>query len=219
MPDAHVIDNLNWDSTESYIEKLSTNARRNLRKTVLKTEDNYQIHLRKSASMDDRSVTIPEDISSEEVEYWYQLYLNVKKDSYNLNTFDIPLKLFKNFLLHPQWDIFELKLKSEASGKPVAVVFCHMSSGKNYSPFVIGLDYNYVVTHGCYRQGMFQSILRANRLKCNKVYLGMDASVEKKKFGSRVENKSVFIQTSDNYKMELIETVYNKGKRYEKAAV
>jgi 7-keto-8-aminopelargonate synthetase-like enzyme len=210
MPDTHVIENLLWDSTESYIQNLSVNARRNLRKTVLKTEDDYHIHLRKSASMDDRlEKTVVAEISSSEVDYWYELYLNVKRNSYNLNTFAMPIKLFRHLLYCSNWDIFELKLKSDVSEKPVAVVFCYMSSKKNYSPFMIGLDYDYVVSHGCYRQGIFQSILRANRLQCNKVYLGMDASVEKQKFGSRLISKSAYVQTSDNYNMELIGAVYS----------
>jgi predicted N-acyltransferase len=221
MPDAHIIDNLEWETTDAYISNLSTNARRNLKKTVLKTEENYQIHLRKSASMDERSDSphTAHEVTSEEVDYWYKLYLNVKKGSYNLNTFDIPRKLFEKLLYHPNWDIFELKLTNENHPRPVAVVFCYMSSKRNFSPFVIGLDYDYVVSHGCYRQGMFQSILRANRLNCNKVYLGMDASVEKKKFGSRAVAKSAYIQTSDNYKMEFIETVYNKKVNYEKTGI
>jgi 7-keto-8-aminopelargonate synthetase-like enzyme/predicted N-acyltransferase len=213
MPDAHVIDNVDWDTTETYIEKLSVNARKNLRKTVLKTLDNYDIHLRKSTYMDDMTEVVPsKDIESSEVDYWYKLYKNVKEGSFNLNTFDIPIKLFKNLLQHPNWDIFELKLRSDSNPNPVAVVFCYMSSKKNYSPFMIGLDYNYVVSHGCYRQGVFQSILRANRLKCNKIYLGMDASIEKQKFGSRIVKKSVFIQASDNFNMEFMEAVFNKNK-------
>ena len=161
--------------------------------------------------MDDRSVNKSGEIIDEsEVKYWYELYMNVKRDSYNLNTFDIPYKLFKNLLFHPNWDIFELKLKSGEHSKPVAVVFCYMSSKKSFSPFMIGLDYRYVISHGCYRQGMFQSILRANRLKCKTIYLGMDASVEKQKFGSRIVKKSVFIQATDNFNMELMEAVFNK---------
>lgn len=211
MPDTHIIENMDWETTETYVNSLSSNARRNLRKTVLKTENDYEIHLRKSASMDDRSpMASSTEVSSAEIDYWYQLYLNVKKNSFNLNTFDIPKKLFSKVLTQPNWDIFELKLKSGETTQPVAAVFCYMSSKRNYSPFMIGLDYNYVVSHGCYRQGMFQSILRANRLKCDKVYLGMDASIEKQKFGSKVVRKSVFIQASDNYNFEFMETVYNK---------
>jgi len=219
MPDTHVIDNLDWNSTESYIEGLSVNARKNLRKTVLKTEKDFEIRLRKSAipGMDgNRPLT---EVSQSEVNYWYELYMNVKRGSYNLNTFNIPRKLFENLVYSPNWDIFELMLKSGDNPKPVAVVFCYLSSKKNYSPTVIGLDYNYVISHGCYRQGVFQSILRANKLKSRKVYLGMDASIEKQKFGSRIIPKSVYVQTNDNYNMEFIGTVYDKKTNHGKATV
>ena len=219
MPDTHVIENLDWNSTEEYIEGLSVNARKNLRKTVLKTEKDFEIRLRKSAvpGMDGDKIFI--EVSPSEVDYWYELYLNVKKGSYNLSTFDIPRKLFENLVHSPNWDIFELILKSGENPKPVAVVFCYLSSKKNYSPTVIGLDYKYVISHGCYRQGVFQSILRANKLKSRKVYLGMDASIEKQKFGSRIIPKSVYVQTNDNYSMEFIGTVYDKKTNHGKTSV
>jgi DNA-dependent RNA polymerase auxiliary subunit epsilon len=62
-------------------------------------------------------------------------------------------------------------------------------------------------------------VLRANALDSKKIYLGMDASVEKQKFGSRVVPKSVYVQSNDNYNMEFIETVYNKKSNYEKATI
>jgi predicted N-acyltransferase len=219
MPDAHVIENANWDSVDSYIGTLSVNARRNLKKTVLKTVDDYEVILRKSALPELDGESIRANVSLEEIEYWYQLYLNVKRDSYNLNTFTIPFKIFKNLVTSPNWDIFELKLKSVDNPNPVAVVFCYLSSSKNYSPFMIGLDYDYVISHGCYRQGIFQSVLRASKLKCNRIYLGMDASVEKQKFGSVIVPKSVYVQMNDNYNMEFIESVYNKAGSHGKARV
>ena len=76
---------------------------------------------------------------------------------------------------------------------------------------IIGLDYNYVLSHGCYRQGVYQSILRAHDLKCNKIYLGMDASVEKQKFGAKIIRKSNYIQCNQNYNMELINLIPNKS--------
>lgn len=124
--------------------------------------------------------------------------------------------------LNPRRSTFYSKLPPflYINPKPVAVVFCHLSSKRNYSPTVIGLDYNYVVSKGCYRQGVFQSVLRANKLGCNKVYLGMDASIEKQKFGARIIPKSAYIQADDNYNMEVISSVYHgKNSINEKARI
>lgn len=74
----------------------------------------------------------------------------------------------------------------------------------------VGIDYNYVFTHGCYRQVMYHCLLRANNLGCDKLYLGMDAAIEKKRFGVEVSQKSVYVQANDNFNMELIGTVFNK---------
>jgi len=72
------------------------------------------------------------------------------------------------------------------------------------------MDYDYVLTHGCYRQGLYQTVLRTNALGCDKLYLGMDASIEKKRFGVDVIGKSVYIQANDNFNMELIGTLKSK---------
>jgi 7-keto-8-aminopelargonate synthetase-like enzyme/predicted N-acyltransferase len=204
MPDVHVVENLTWDSVNSYLESLSVNNRRNLSKTVIQTIDEYDVVIRKSSVGCEK---VEDEILESEIKYWYELYGNVKKGSFNLNTFDIPIKFFYSIINNPQWDVFELWLAE--STRPVAVVFCQLSSKMNYSPTVIGLDYDYVLTKGCYRQGVFQSILRANKLKCKRVYLGMDASIEKQKFGSRILPKCVYIQADDNFNMELISTVYH----------
>jgi len=198
MQDTHIIENLNWNTTEAYIQQLSVNARRNLRKSVL-------------ANIDEHKISIPKEVKQDEINYWYNLYINVKESSFNLNTFDLPKNIFNNMVSDLNWEIIELRLKSDNNTKPVAVVFCYKSAKKNYSPMIIGLDYDYVLSHGCYRQGVYQSILRANNLKYNKVYLGMDAPIEKQKFGAKNIRKSNYIQSNQNYNMELINLIPNKN--------
>ena len=46
----------------------------------------------------------------------------------------------------------------------------------------------------------------------------MDASIEKKKFGVKVTSKSVFIQASDNFTMELIGAVYSQKEKVTRMA-
>jgi len=109
--------------------------------------------------------------------------------------------------MHPGWEVIELRLKNEDQTL-VAVGFCYLSSKNNYSIMAVGMDYDYVLSHSCYRQSLYQSVARANQLKCDKLYLGMDASIEKRKFGADTIQKCVFVQASDNFNMELIGAVY-----------
>jgi hypothetical protein len=116
---------------------------------------------------------------------------------------------------HPRWEVIELRLKPEFDDREekdqvVSVGFCYKSSRNTYSFMAVGIDYNYVLSHGCYRQVMYRCVIRANELKCDALYLGMDAAIEKKRFGVEVIQKSVYVQANDNFNMELIGTVFNK---------
>jgi hypothetical protein len=114
-----------------------------------------------------------------------------------------------NMAKHPNWEIIELRLKSDngSEGQLVSVGFCYKSPKNVYSMMAVGIDYDYVIEHGCYRQALYQSVVRANDLKCYKLYLGMDASIEKKRFGVKAIPKSVYVQSNDNFNMELIGTL------------
>lgn len=134
----------------------------------------------------------------------YKLYENVKRKSLTLNTFDLPLKLFINLIKSPYWDVFCLRMRE--NNKMVSVLFNYVSE-KNYCPMLVGMDYDYVVSHGVYRKTLYQSILRAKEQEKDKVYLGMLAPLEKRKFGSDMHRKSAFVQLDDTYKAELISQI------------
>ena len=51
---------------------------------------------------------------------------------------------------------------------------------------VIGLDYDYVFSHGAYRQMMRRALLRAREVGAQRILFGMGASLEKQRFGARV---------------------------------
>ncbi|GHN02185.1 hypothetical protein WSM22_36740 [Cytophagales bacterium WSM2-2] len=206
MPDTHIVDNVKaWNSEEEYMLRLSTKSRWHFRRNIVDKRGYYDI----------RVLTGKKEVSEEQVKTWRNLYMNVKNKSYNINTYALPEKYFTKIIDDPNWEVIELRLKGEGNtenGPIVAVGFCYVSSRNNYSIMAVGLDYEYVVSHGCYRQSLYQSVVRANALKCDKLYLGMDASVEKRKFGVAVVPKSVYLQANDNFNMELIGAVYNQGK-------
>ena len=204
MPATHILhDTDKWQNENEYMLGLSTGNRWHFRRKILDNKDFFKINVLTGKD---------KNTSKEQIDNWYKLYCNVKQKSFNLNTYTLPLKNFTNMALHPNWEIIELRLKSDIvkENTLVSVGFCYKSSKNNYAMFAVGLDYDYVLTHGNYRQALYQSIVRASELKCKKLYLGMDASIEKQRFGVQIIPKSVYIQANDNFNMELIETVYNK---------
>ncbi len=206
MPDTHILSNTKWKNESEYLSSFSSGSRWHFKKLISDKTNFFTTTVLSSKEEKEKGQT----------DLWYKLYSNVKNKSFNINTYTIPLKYFTNIVNHSNWEIIELRLKPEdmettdGEGSLVSVNFCYKSSKNNYSVFAVGLDYDYVLTHGCYRQGLYQTVLRTNALACDKLFLGMDASIEKKRFGVEVIPKSVYIQANDNFNMELIGTF--KGK-------
>lgn len=202
MPSAHTLTKLEWKTEEEYLKQLSTHNRWHLRRKILDKKHYFNVQ---ALSGDNKH-------SATKLEEWKQLYSNVKEKSYNINTFPLPDKYFINMVNHPNWEIIELRLNESEpveNHKLASVGFCYKNSKNNYTMMTVGVDYKYVPEHGAYRQALYQSIVRAAGLKCNLLYLGMDASIEKQRFGVQIEPKSVFIQANDNFNMELITTIHS----------
>lgn len=204
MPETHILaDAKKWRNEGEYMQQLSGSNRWHFRRKVLDKKNFFNV-----------KVLTGKDKDSSQVANWYKLYSNVKGKSLNINTYELPVKYFENIVNHPSWEIIELRLKPEdfstheKDGPVVALGFCYKSAQNNYGITLVGLDYNYVVSHGCYRQTLYQSIARANSLQCNRHFMGMDAAIEKQRFGVTVIPKSVYVQANDNFNMELIGTVY-----------
>lgn len=189
MQDTHVIENLNWNTDDEFLNTISYRSRKHVRKFILKNESEFK-------------VSFAEKSDYTYLEECYKLYLNVKRQSYVINTFDLPIKLFKNAFDDPNWEVLLLKIKS--SDDLGCFVFSYKSKNNNYCPVVIGLNYDYNAKYFCYRQALFQLLKRARQLKANIVYLGMDASIEKQKMGAIVIPKSIYIQANNNYNMDVI---------------
>lgn len=197
MPDTHVLKDLDWSNTEEFISRLSYKSRKHVRQFILRHEDKYTIEI----------VT---EYSRTDLEHWYNLYLNVKKKSLELNTFRLPFSIFKNMAEDKNWEVLTLTLKNQydlrTKKRPVAVVFSYKTKS-NYNPMIIGLDYSFQAEFMCYRQALYQVILRARRLNLKTVRLGFSATIEKRKFGAQVFSPVAYVQAKDNYNMEVLGTL------------
>ncbi|MBN4062188.1 aminotransferase class I/II-fold pyridoxal phosphate-dependent enzyme [Bacteroidales bacterium AH-315-I05] len=197
MPENHLVENLDWNSKEEFIKKLSFNSRRHIKKRITRHEDKYEVEV----------IGQP---ANEVLNYLYQLYLNVKENSLELNTFTLPYKVFENIAKNPNWEMLVLKLKPEhdtrAIRKPVGFVFAYVGQD-TYNPMLVGLDYQFNREYNCYRQCIYRVIMRAKELGLKKVRLGYSATIEKRKFGAKIIESAAYMQAKDNYSMEVLGTM------------
>jgi hypothetical protein len=183
----HVIENLDWNSDEEFMGILSGKSRVHLRKYILPNQPLF-------------SVRINSMIAEELIDEKYQLYKQVKDRGFDMNTFDLPRKFFRNIGKYAAWEMIELSLNE--SNNIIGFGMCYKSPTNNYIPMVVGLNYNANAAYGTYRQILFQAVKRAAQLKSTKLYFGFGADVEKRKFGTRPVAKSAYIQADDNFNFE-----------------
>ncbi len=197
MPNSNVIEKLIWNTKEELIKTVSARNRIHIRTDVFKYEHVFEIVYKNK-------------LTDEEAEYYYSLYLNVEERNRGFNMFNYPKDILKKLSKHPNWEFMEVKLKPEYDNrnerKAVAVGW-HYIPDTHLSPMIIGLDYNYNNEFKVYKQAMYQVLKRARMLGLSKVYLGLSADFEKHKYGAVPHARVAYIQTKDNFNMEVIESM------------
>jgi hypothetical protein len=145
------------------------------------------------------------ELSDDEFDYLYGLYLNVADKGLDLNTFRLPRTVLRDMLEHESWELMLLTPREggRPDGRPV--LFGAMFRGaRHYAPMVVGLDYDFVESHHSYRQGLRQAMLRARALGAKRALMGMGARLEKRRFGAEAQERVAFVQTSDHYSQEVL---------------
>ncbi|MGO3183809.1 MAG: aminotransferase class I/II-fold pyridoxal phosphate-dependent enzyme [Aequorivita sp.] len=190
MPESCSIELAKDETLETYISRLSSRNRKHLRKEVLKIEDLLDIQ-------------IVQDANLVQLEQIGELYSNVHQNNLGLNTFSFPHKLFGKMWVHPNWEFITIAPKDDPK-KMIGVMLCYRNIHNTYVPAFVGMDYEYLEQYHIYRQLLFQTIKRAIELKCCHIALGLTAGFEKRKLGATVYNTYAYIQTADNYTLELM---------------
>jgi 7-keto-8-aminopelargonate synthetase-like enzyme len=197
MPNSNVIDNMKWNTIEDLIQLQSSRNRKNIRTEVLKYENAFEIEYKK-------------ELTQEEADYYYQLYLDVGKRNRGLNVFDYPRSILKKLSKYSNWEFIIIKLKPEFDSRPerkaVAVIWTYVTSN-HLVPMMMGMDYNYNREFKVYKQAIYQTLKRARMLNLSKVYLGLSADTDKHKFGAVQHARVAYLQTKDNYNFEVIESM------------
>ncbi len=194
MPDNNVVTDLSWANKEEYYQGLSQRSRQHFREDIKKHEDKFEVN-------------IETDYTEANINYWYSLYLNVKNNNLDLNTFTLPLKAFTQMLLCNKWEVLSLTVKKQFDfigiEKPVAVVFCYKTTD-SYMPMIMGLDYSYQKEYKTYRQALYQLVLRGKALGCKKINLGFSATTEKKKVNAQPVSTFAYMQAKDSYNFQVL---------------
>ncbi len=153
-------------------------------------------------------------LSPKEIARAYQLYKNVSDKNYALNNIEFPFSLFEGMSQSPRWEFIQIRVKPEyvASGDdPLIGVVCNYQTEESYCAVVLGMDYVYAEDFKLYKQVLFQIAMRGQALGKQRVYLGMTAAQEKKKYGGVAKARVAYVQAQDNYKLELIESMVGYG--------
>ena len=105
---------------------------------------------------------------------------------------------------NPHWE-FILISSVQTPEELIGVMCCYKNGNCTYVPAFVGMDYDYLIEFHTYRQLLFQTIKRAIQLNFKQIDLGMTASFEKRKLGATVIEKFAYLQTADNYTLELLD--------------
>jgi hypothetical protein len=197
MPNTNIVSNMTWNNETMLLESLSHWNKKHVKKEVLKHEHVFEIEYKK-------------ELTDDEAEHFYNLYLNVVNRNRAFNMFNYPKDILKKLSAHPDWEFIILKLKPEfdprLERKAVAAMWTYVTK-THLAPMTIGIDYDYNNKFMIYKQAVYQALKRARMLNLSKVYLGLSADTDKHKFGAVAHPIVAYFQTRDNYNMEVIESM------------
>jgi hypothetical protein len=183
---------------DEWLAGLSPRARHHQRREVLPWEGSFDVEVVGHGGR---------ELDPADLEHLHRLYLNTERRSLELNSFDLPPHVFARMLEFPSWELVLLRIPAEnggpADGRPVAFG-AHFVGAEHYAPLVVGLDYDYVLTHHSYRVALLTVLRRARAHRSGRILLGMGAPLEKRRFGARPERRSAYVQARDHFNMELL---------------
>lgn len=205
LPDTMVID-VDWSSHEEFLARRSKRERRFHREKVEPFEEMWQVEVVSAAS------------GPRGDDFWkelHELYRNVQGRQLALNTFPIPPELLPRLVASPRWEILALHLAPQAGGKedapPQGFIACH-ANAETYSPVLVGMDYDYVESHGLYRQLLSKAVQRAQAVGARRICFGMGSELEKVRFGARPVSQAMFVHAYDRYHQDVLSLMAAEAK-------
>jgi 7-keto-8-aminopelargonate synthetase-like enzyme len=193
MPDSLVVNAVARDD-DRWLDGLSARSRIHQRREVLPWDDAFDVEILRHGGRK------PGD---DELAQLHRLYRNVRDQSLEINSFELPSTLLREMLDHDCWELMVMRLHANPSHPPVAFG-AHFIGEHHYAPMIIGLDYEHVRSDHSYRQALRQALLRARAHRSDRILLGMGASLEKHRFGAAVERRCAYAQSGEHYSQEVL---------------
>jgi 7-keto-8-aminopelargonate synthetase-like enzyme len=193
MPDSLVVNALALDD-EGWLEGLSARSRVHQRREVLPWDEVFDIEILHRGGRE------PDD---NELAQLHGLYRNVREQSLEINSFELPRTMLREMLSHDCWELMVMRLHGDHAHEPVAFG-AHFIGSHHYAPMIIGLDYEHVRSDHSYRQALRQALLRARAHHSDRVLLGMGAPLEKHRFGATSEHRCAYAQSAEHYSQEVL---------------
>lgn len=187
--DSYQFNDVQSYGSDQYLQSLGKKNRYHWRKTVGKNKKYF-------------SVDVVNKLDPEQLQNFYQLYTNVQRQSLEINTYALPLKLFQALNQSDDWEF--IRITHIEDNKVAAVIINHLSD-KFYTPMVIGMDYDY--RHkSIYRIALDSIFNQAKALRYDKVKLGIGAGFEKRRMGAQGYPRRQFIQASDHFQLAALQS-------------
>ena len=205
MPDSMVLEINPLESLDAYLAKLTQRSRRFVTREVLPRTNAITISVRGATA---------QPLTEGECEHLYALYRNVHARSLEFNTFPVPQALFENMACAPEWEFLLINIADTSVNpqrdKPVAFLAAYRGRC-HYVPLIVGLDYDYINSHGVYRQAIWAAVTRARELGLIRVYFGMGAALEKHRFGAITNGHAIYFQATDTYNFDVLLQMMGDG--------
>ena len=138
-------------------------------------------------------------LTDEEAIHLHSLFEQLEGRKLRINLFRMPTSLIPEMLRSPAWELGVVRIRADAGGpqQPVAFWAAH-KHGEIYAGFLFGLDDAWR-DRDIYRSMVLQCVRRARALSMRELRLGMDAEIEKRRFGARTERICMYVRTNDDY--------------------
>jgi hypothetical protein len=105
-------------------------------------------------------------------------------------------------LASPAFELVQLHLPDRARA-PVAFAVQHVTA-EHVAPVFVGMDYEYVASHGSYQVLLLQALRSAQRRGARRVLYGMSADLQKSRFGARRVKRWAYVQATDTFNADVL---------------
>jgi 7-keto-8-aminopelargonate synthetase-like enzyme len=181
---------------EAFLSALTRKHRYHQRTRVLAHEPEYRVEVLAGGGPEAAALTTAQR------DELYGLYRAVHARAYDLAVFPLPRGIVDAVLASPGWELVLLHLPDRAAG-PVAFAAQHVTT-EHVAPLFVGLDYDYVASHGSYQQLLLQALRSAQRRGAQRILYGMSADLQKARFGARREKRWAYVQATDTFNADVL---------------